>query len=399
MKDTTEIARIIKKKLEGTLTSQEELVLDQWAASSPSNAQLLEDLTDENLVLDDVASWIELCAKDEGVTWGNRLADMTFARIAQDEEVQTPRIKRNSYRKYLPYAAAILLFSIFGVYYFNTTREEKNIVLIADLAPGKKQAQLRFADGQVISLSETQEGIVLGEDLTYEDGSIISESMEEKIAQLELRTPRGGRYQVTLSDGTKVWLNADSKLSYPSRFVGDKRMVQLEGEAYFEVSKSDKGQAFIVKTDRQEIEVLGTHFNVMSYKDEAYVKTTLAEGSVKVLSNGKSLMLSPGDQSVSDGHSLIKQKVELESYFAWIQNEFIFNETELRDALKMLSRWYDFETLYDKNIPLTHLYGTIDRSQSFAEVLKILETSGLKFRLEQLGGQNRLIVLNNQEKN
>lgn len=393
MKDTTEISRLIKKKLEGSITAQEQLILDKWAAASASNAKLLDDLRNEDLILGDLANWLELNSNDRERRWTDRLADATLDKIRHRDETHAPKVRRFNYRQFIPYAAALLVFFLSAILLLTPSKVETQVVYIEDLSPGKNRAQLTLADGQTISLSETQDGIILGDAVTYEDGSIISASVKEAAAQLELRTPRGGRYQVTLTDGTKVWLNADSKLSYPSKFTGDTRLVELEGEAYFEVSKSKTGQRFVVKTAQQEIEVLGTHFNVMAYNDEIKVQTTLAEGSVKVLSAGKELTLSPGEQSIFNGQSLAKRRVEVDQYLAWIHNEFLFDDTELKDVLKLLGRWYDFETVYEKNISANYLYGSISRSQSFNQVLKILESSGLKFRLEKHAGRNRLVVL------
>jgi ferric-dicitrate binding protein FerR (iron transport regulator) len=220
---------------------------------------------------------------------------------------------------------------------------------------------------------------------------------EQKVVHATIETPRGGQYQITLIDGTKVWLNADTKLTYPSRFKGEARIVELEGEAYFDVSPlivQGNKIPFLVKTAQQEIEVLGTQFNVSAYPDDDDdTQTTLVEGAVRVYSGQTILLLKPGEQGISNAKGLNKKAVDVGQYIAWKNNEFVFEETELKEALKMLSRWYDFDINLNNIFPKTHLYGSISREKNLTEVLKIMESSGLKFKIERSGDRNRLTVL------
>ena len=205
-----------------------------------------------------------------------------------------------------------------------------------------------------------------------------------KVAFNTIQTPRGGQYQVVLPDGTKVWLNAASSLKYPEVFMGNTRTVELSGEAYFEVSKN-KAMPFHVKSKFQDVEVLGTHFNINSYMDEQTIKTTLLEGSVKV-SNLKSLkILKPGQQSIAgiSENSLIKlaSEVDTDDETAWKNGLFQFNNSDLKIILNQLERWYDIKIDY-ASIPAKRYNGMISRKVKLSEVLKMLEKTGnIKFEV------------------
>nr|WP_237249411.1 FecR family protein [Sphingobacterium faecale] len=237
----------------------------------------------------------------------------------------------------------------------------------------------------------------MGESLTYEDGALIVPLTGSEALTCEIHTPRGGQYQVTLSDGTKVWLNADSKLTYPSQFDLDKRVVELVGEAYFEVAKNivdNVNKPFVVKTKKQEIEVLGTSFNTTAYMDDDCTYTTLVEGKVQIKDGKKEVFLSPGEQCMTTASGLLeKKRVDVSQFVAWRNDEFFFYETELKEVVRMLGRWYDFETVNEESIPDTHMYGTISREKRLTEVIHLIQASGLKFRIEKKDNKNYLIVL------
>ncbi len=403
MLNTEEIAGLIKKQLDGKLTTDEELQLQFWGDTNPVNKVFLRQVLRGDLLWEDVLIWLEL-ENGEQEEWQKRLERKVFAMISE------PAPNRDHFRilrRIIPYAAAVLLFAMAGslYYYYYLDRGEqiiKNIQVINDVAPGGNKATLTLTGGHTIELSGDKNGIIMGEALTYDDGTLLtatttSENKNEEIVSfLVLTTPRGGQYQVSLPDGTKVWLNAASTLRYPARFSDEKRVVELEGEAYFEVAHKDNSSQkvpFLVKTSNQIIEVLGTHFNVSAYNEESKTMTTLIEGSVLLISNGENLKLIPGEQGVSDDARLTKAKVDVMAAIAWKSNKFIFNETELGTAMNQLSRWYDVQVIYEENIPQTYFYGEISRDKSLLEVLKILEEGGVNFRIEKLKEENRLIVL------
>src|SRR5690606_7907066 len=218
----------------------------------------------------------------------------------------------------------------------------------------------------------------------------------------QLSTPKGGTYQITLADGTNVWLNSESTLKYPTRFWGNERVVELEGEAYFEVTAQTAGVRtpnqvpFRVISKGQTVEVLGTQFNISAYADEAEIKTTLVEGRVKVNADEspfESLLLVPGEQAILAGTVMQKQQVDVEQFIAWKDGLFSFKETELHAVMRQLSRWYDVTIAYQDNVPTTHYYGAISRNESLAGVLELLQQSGLNFKIEQVDGTHKLTVL------
>lgn len=395
MYDTSNIAKLLKKNLDGTISAEEFIFLEHWRKKSPSNAALLKKVENEKILFEDVMKWLELEKVERQHNWIGRLEERTFSKIHSHTEEESPYKLKKTHFRYLPYVASLLFFLAVGIAYFTYQSFNKGDML-TDLEPGGNRGFITFSDGSVITLSDQQEGVVLGEELTYADGSKITDLNGNRIVYAELRTPRGGQYNITLSDGTKVWLNAESELKYPTRFDGELREVELEGEAFFDVARSvvkNKKQPFVVKTAQQQVEVLGTTFNVQAYSNDEEEKTTLLEGAVQLHVDARQVILTPGDQGVVSGGGVSKRKVDVEQYLAWTDNEFVFDETTLEEALRMLSRWYDFEIIYDGEIPVTHLYGSINRGKGLAQVLEIMKTSGLRFRIEKNGEVNKLIVL------
>lgn len=272
-----------------------------------------------------------------------------------------------------------------------------------DIAPGVQTATLTLANGVKIALSQAANGKIAEQNgvsiSKTADGKLVyrfadfNENLNSKENRKEintlsnvfntLSTVKGQQYRVILPDGSKVWLNAASSITYPANFANLKnRMVQLSGEAYFEVAK-DKSHPFIVKTDRQQVEVLGTHFNVNSYGDEGAIRTTLLEGSVKVLSDKGQKVLLPGQQSQLAKNTLKVSSADVHETVAWKNGDFIFNNEEFSRILRQLSRWYNVEIIDNGNHSELHLSGTISRSKNMSTVLKALEVTGkVKFKIE-----------------
>ena len=247
-----------------------------------------------------------------------------------------------------------------------------------------KQAYIELKSGERIALGNTGnkqekriEGMVLKEE---KDGVMIlpGDSLADKAVAVEkswIVVPRGGEYQLILPDGTKVWLNSDSKLEFPNTFVGDERRVKLAGEAYFEVAKN-KAKPFRVEVDRVEVVVLGTSFNIHAY-DEA-VKTTLVEGAVKLNVAGKAYSLSPGFEANVDQGGVRIVKSDVYEQIAWKDGRFVFREKRLEEVMSILSRWYDFEIFYQNAaVKDLHFTGNIPRHATINEVLKFLERTHL----------------------
>ncbi|WP_262247834.1 FecR family protein [Parapedobacter soli] len=294
---------------------------------------------------------------------------------------------------YVAAAAAILITTL--IWNFNDdsaeSPESEMVLTPGDIPPGGNRATLTLADGRKIDLSEMQSGIVVGnERILYEEGAEELVDLEaEEIIPLVLSTPKGGTYQITLADGTKVWLNAASTLQYPSRFDGKERVVELEGEAYFAVTK-DAARPFRVVSHGQQIEVLGTEFNVAAYADDAEVKTTLVEGRValQINASGERMFLAPNEQSVLQGATIRKQQVDVGPYIAWKDGNFHFHNTPLSEMMTQMSRWYDIDVAYEKEIPNEMFNGTLSRNVSLRTVLDLLRISEVKYRIEG----DRLII-------
>ena len=326
-----------------------------------------------------------------------------YARITKDLRGNKLKVRKFLYLKI---AAAIVLIAIsIGLLLINqqTTPEQSTYIQkdpsVQDINPGTNKAILTLEDGTVLNLDESREGILANQGHTQieklEDGQIIyTPSVNHRANALVFNSvtiPRGGQYQLILPDGTKVWLNSSSVLKFPVSFLEDARIVELEGEAYFEVAalrnrKSQK-RPFIVKTPTQQIEVLGTHFNVNAYSNEDVIKTTLIEGSVKVSSikTGQSDILKPGQQSQLEktGNIRLLQDVDTEEAMAWKNGMFYFNNTDLRAIMRQLSRWYDVEVDVD-HMPQKRFNGVLSRSVKLSQVLQMMEkTSGLKFKIEE----------------
>jgi transmembrane sensor len=277
-------------------------------------------------------------------------------------------------------AAAVATIA-FGIWFYTarlTVNHDSRIAIQNDIAPGKNTATLTLGMGKVINLSDAKSGLVIGNDLRYNDGTAVAAQAPKSVI-LTAATPLGGTYQFTLPDGTKVWLNADSRLKFPSKFDGDKRNVKLEGEAYFEVAK-DKSHPFLVQTDNQTLEVLGTHFNISSYSDENTTRTTLLEGSVKI----NDIVLRPGQEAVlTDG--LIKIiSADIEAEIAWKNGDFVFSGADFRSVMREIMRWYNVTVEYDDSVPDDiRLDGWVSRKNNLSVVLRRIESLGnVHFKLE-----------------
>ncbi len=349
----------------------------------------------------------------------DRVEDRVFGKLFPGTEAEEPPVHR--LRRWLPYAAAAILLAVGWLLLVDSRESSVDSLAATEILPGGNRATLTLADGRVINLDEAQTGIIVGaEDVTYDDGSAVSPANSPHAGlttyDLQLTTPKGGTYQITLPDGSKVWLNAASTLKYPSRFTGDVREVILEGEAFFAVSHrqsavskeptTDRRQPtagrmpFRVVTAGQTVEVLGTQFNISAYADEPETKTTLVEGEVKV-TPGISLsglqssghVLRPGEQATTRGTATTVTEVDASLYTAWKDGFFYFDGMTPQVALAQLSRWYDIEVVYQGKTPAIRFFGMIDKHGNLSDVLHILKESGIEFNLVQARDGLQLIIV------
>ena len=292
-------------------------------------------------------------------------------------------------------AAVVLMVLSVGGYFYSQNRsietENRLSVNTHDVDPGGNKATLTLADGSKISLTDANNG-----ELAKQSGVKISKSKNGELvysviasdatplAYNTISTPKGGVYQVNLPDGTKVWLNAASSIKFPTTFAQlSQRKVELEGEAYFEVAKNKK-VPFVVSTGGQQVQVLGTHFNISSYSDEGELKTTLLEGSVKVIA-ANTIVLKPGQQSnlKRNGSGDLKvSTANITQVMAWKNGFFHFEKENLHEVMRQLSRWYDIEVIYEVDRHDDEFMGDIPRGIKLSEALKILSFEGTQFRIE-----------------
>lgn len=317
-------------------------------------------------------------------------------------------------------AAAAVVFLLITVglllYRYNNMPPDPTIT------PGGNSATLTLSDGRVVALSDAQEGIIVGENsISYHDGSAILESrnqsqetsdrhtgsLKSQISNLmSISTPNGGTYTVTLPDGSRVWLNANSTLRYPFKFHEDHRTVELEGEAYFEVRQrtidnrqqtTDNRQQtrksvashlpFKVVSQGQTVEVLGTAFNISTYQQDGQIQTTLVEGVVRVDNplSAASQLLQPGQQSVVSGAHMQVRTVDIHRFVAWKDNDFVFQDTPIQEVMQMLARWYDVEIKYESDAPVQlEIGGMISRNSDLETVLSMIaETQKVSFSIQR----------------
>jgi transmembrane sensor len=301
-------------------------------------------------------------------------------------------------------AGTILLIATAGYFAINNkpvttkTAETTKPVVQPMVVPGGNKAVLTLADGSTIVLDSAANGAITQQGATTimkkKDGELVynaeGKTAQAAVAWNTINTPRGGQYQVVLPDGTKVWLNAVSALRFPASFTGNKREVELTGEAYFEVTKNNQ-MPFKISIPPQpggqggaQVEVLGTHFNVKAYNDEAAIKTTLLEGAVKMSSAKGQYLMKPGQQARvgKDGKMALDENADTDEAVAWKNGRFQFNEADVETVMRDIARWYDVTIEYAGKVPVEKFEGEIPRNSSITEVFKILELSNVHCKIE-----------------
>ena len=301
----------------------------------------------------------------------------------------SPRRQTTTLRWVAAIAASVV--AVVGLYFFNYRNQEVERVLgVNEVAPARQGIFLSLANGKKISLSDAANGKLVEEpgirisktaegELVYE----LSAGVDQPDQLNTLSTGKGETFKLKLPDGSMIWLNAASSLTYqPDLLENGKRQVLLKGEAYFEVAK-DAEHPFVVKSRDQEITVLGTHFNVNSYGNEPEVSTTLLEGSVRVTAAKENVTLSPGQQSVTTGSGFIVSQVDAEAFLAWRNRQFLFERQHIQRIMRIIERWYDVEVVYRGNPVKATFSGGISRFDNLSQVLKSLEsTDKVKFEIE-----------------
>lgn len=313
------------------------------------------------------------------------------ARILSGLNEATGHGARPVLNTWLYVAATILVLLVTGIYLWsNISGPKENNASYAlrnnDIKPGIDKAVLKLANGKEVVLSNqssgtlvNQGGITVRKEKNGSLNYIISSAGKANATSGYniLTTPRGAEYHITLEDGTNVWLNSASTLKFPVAFTNKERRVQITGEAYFEVAKY-KHKPFKVVFNDQEIEVLGTHFNVNAYDDESDAKSTLLEGAVKITRNGKRQILTPGQQAVStrNQRGFTVNKVDVQEVVAWKNGFFQFRNASLVSIMRQASRWYDVDVVYEKGFSPDEYGGRVTKYKNISELLNNLELTG-----------------------
>nr|WP_121269248.1 FecR family protein [Pedobacter schmidteae] len=333
------------------------------------------------------------------------------SQLPAKEDVQgklLPFYKRKSFIYLTAACLALMITGIAAMFHKNYPgvkfKDFATDLINHDIPPGGSRAVLTLANGKTITLNEAADG-----ELVKEAGIVVRKTGHGQLVYEvagdngdngtlnynTISTPKGGTYQIILPDGTKVWLNAASELRFPTSFVSVKeRRIELSGEAYFEVAKINiKTKApgtvgarmpFIVSTDKQEVEVLGTHFNVNSYADDVRAKTTLLEGAVRVKAGNVTKVLRPGQQSIAGKGEIEVINADLDEAMAWKNGVFVFNDEPLESIMKKVARWYDVEVVYQDIDKHKRFGGSVSRFDHVSKVLRQLElTGGVHFKIEE----------------
>lgn len=388
--DKIDILELLKKHKEGTASKEEVEFLHAYYDLFDAKEDVLASMNTE-----------QLAALKQNI------------RASIDEQIATtqPAVVRSMSNRYkwLAAASVLVIFSIAAFVFLtrqptNETAVAKNEATVSptvnDITPGTNQATLTLADGSVIALDDKANGVISEQQGAVvkkaADGHVLYATNEKAAAVINtISTPNGGQYRLTLADGTNVWLNAASSITFPTAFTGSTREVKITGEAYFEVVK-DKQHPFKVISENQVIEVLGTHFNVNTYNDEPAEKTTLLEGSVRVTRNGtnetSAKVLVPGQQSVlhRSKTTIRVQAADTEEAVAWKNGYFKFDRVDIQTIMRQVARWYNVEIEYRGGISDDVFVGKIARSENVSGVLRILALSKIKTAVEG----RKIIVIN-----
>ncbi|SHN40985.1 FecR family protein [Chitinophaga sp. CF418] len=380
MSDLTseQISRLADKWLKGTISQEEKALFEAWYNNVPENAVEWDDETAHSTL---------------------ELRDHLLQQIRDRMEEKRPlSLYRRVPARYLRAAAAVaLLLMAAGIYRYTVKKQEPTQLAVGNnigtnqLKPGGNKATLTLANGDVIALEDEQNG-KLGQQnntkiIKLSNGQLVYNSEQGKAGNAPailntLSVPRGGKYNITLADGTVVWLNAASSITFPAAFTGKERQVTLNGEAYFEVA-TDAARPFTVKVGDMQVRVLGTHFNIMAYNDEQSVNTTLLQGAVKVQGAAGEALLKPGQQAKMDHTGSVKVvHADIDAVIAWKNGLFSFNNASIEEVMRQVARWFDAEIVYPDGIPQDRFQGEIDRNSDITAVLKILEASGVKFTVQ-----------------
>ena len=375
-------AHLISRQINHGLTPDEQLELDAWISADPSNQMVYDGLRKGD-------------AQQSAIEFMNSLSvDAAWSKVsaASEKNQSAPVVMdSNRFRKRFAWAAAaaVVLVASFFILRPNMDQPVQSSAALVDIVPGGTKATLTLADGKIISLDAVANGDIAAEgnvQVIKMDGKLQYNGTNEnaEITYNTIQTPRGGKYQLVLSDGSVVWLNAASSLRFPVTFKGNERQVELMGEAYFEVKKGAKPFRVSLQNG-SHIEVKGTAFNVNAYNDEEMMKATLLEGKINFMMQGKSQALVPGQQirvRYAQPEMQVVADVDVEEEVAWKNDLFIFKAMDVKSIMREISRWYDIDVVYKGKINPETFSGIVSRKSNLSQVLRIMEEGGVRFAIE-----------------
>lgn len=356
---------LLEKYEQGLATNEEVRKLEAWYQTFEDRPDIMADLSDA-----------EKLSGRENMLY--RISGIISAQTTA-EAVQTKKTVV-LWQRWMVAASLLIVLSIGG--YFLLHKDQPKVqfskVLKEDFAPGSNKAVLTLAGGKQIILTGAKNG-----QLATQGGSVIQKTADGAvvydaggngaIVMNTMSTPRGGQYHLTLADGTGVWLNAASSITYPSGFTGNQRQVEITGEVYFEVAHNT-AKPFLVKSGLQTVEVLGTHFNINAYTDEAGIKTTLLEGSVAISASGSRQTLKPGEQAILKGNSIRISETDTDEAIAWKEGYFQFVDADIETVMRQISRWYNVDVVFESPVTKQTFTGRISRFRNISKVLKIVQS-------------------------
>jgi transmembrane sensor len=371
------LAKLLDKYLEDNLSETERIDVAERLRTPQSRAEL-EELIDAQFRNDHIAG---LSSPGQGAAQFERLLRSMEAGAAESQPPKIHVTRRPIFRK-LAVAAAILILLVGASIYILQRRQEQPTptTVTRDLSPGHAGAILHLSNGNTIVLDSAADGTVArqgGVEAVKIDGQLKYTGKTNELVYNIISTDRGRIWQLTLPDGTKVWLNAASSIRYPISFIGPVREVSITGEAYFEVVHNTR-QPFRVLAGDQAIEDVGTQFDVNAYADEPAMKTTLAEGAVRI----GAIILKPGQQATLINNKITVTGADLQQVLAWKDGRFEFQHTDLGTLLRQISRWYDVDISYETDkYAAARFSGGLSRNLELSKVLRLIETGGVHYKL------------------